>query len=174
MIKAVATRQYIAKTPAWLRNLKKEDEDDPSGDDVFSGGKGGERGTKRKFKGNGGSGKERRVANKFVCPECKLKPNEQFRDIFHPGNTRSLTKATFKNGTLVCPRFHALGFCFTDCKNVAGHGKMDDEEKAGFVTYTEGARAARASYEGNRQGRRQNNNNNSSEPTNNTTNGARG
>ena len=69
----------------------------------------------------------KKVPNNSNCKECQLSPNEQFRDLFHPGNIRNLRK-TERNGVVLCMRFHTLGYCFSDYKYKIGHGTLGDAE----------------------------------------------
>ena len=94
--------------------------------------------------------------NPNVKETCKLKPNEQLRDIFHPGNIRTLTKPTFKSGVAMCLRYHSLGFYFGDCKHVTDHGDMDNKETANFCQFIGTVRGRRTDF----QQHRGNNNNN--------------
>ena len=91
--------------------------------------------------------------------DCKLRPNEQLRDLFHPGNVRGLARPKFKSGTWICTRFHGLGFCFKDCYNAKGHAKPDEDEASDFKKYSIGARKNRQRFT---QRNRGNNNRDSS------------
>ena len=93
----------------------------------------------------------KKVPNNKVCKECQLSPNEQFRDLFRPGNIRNLRK-TERNGVVLCMRFHTLGYCFSDCKYKSGHGTLGDAETA-MKSFVAQARM-------NRQKFRRNSNNN--------------
>ena len=62
--------------------------------------------------------------------DCKPRPSEQLRDIFHPGNCRGLNRPKLKNRAWMFTRFHDLGFHSKDCYNLKGYGKSDKEEVA--------------------------------------------
>ena len=153
MMEEVERREYTGKTPAWIRKLtKKKEEKSRAGTGSESGHRGHNghssngRPTRRQFNGGEDSDRNRRIQNPHMKEEHKLRPNEQLRDLFHPGNVRGLTRPKFKNGAWMCTRFHGLGFCFKDCHNVKGHAKPDDEEAADLRKYINGARENRQRY----------------------------
>ena len=92
--------------------------------------------------GNGGGGRVSPHKNEALM----LRPNEQLRDIFHPGNVRNIPRPKRKNGYHMCARYHSLGFCYNDCRASNGHGKLSDEEASDFKQFVEAARHARESY----------------------------
>ena len=149
MMEEVERREYTGKTPAWIRKLTKKKEEKArtgNGSGGHRGHREGGRPTRRQFNNDDDSERNRRIQNPNMHEDCKLRPNEQLRDLFHPGNTRGLTKPKLKTGAWMCPRFHGLGFCFKDCYNSKGHGKADDEEAAEFKKYVNGARENRQRY----------------------------
>ena len=93
--------------------------------------------------------------NLSVREDCKLRQNDQFNDVFHPDNIRTLTKPKYKNSIEMCIRYHALGFFCGDCKHEKGHGDMDNEEGMEFCQFVGTARTSHVAF---RQ-RRGNNNN---------------
>ena len=75
-----------------------------------------------------------------------IRPNEQLRDIFHPGNVRNIPHLKLKNEYHICARYHSIGFCYNNCRTSNGHGKLSDEEASDFKQFVEAARHARESY----------------------------
>ena len=161
MLEQVERREYVAKSPAWIRKLlKKKEKKNEDGDGYEGrnrGGGGGGRGTnrergdrdkRRQFGSNNDRGT--RIPNANTQDGCTLEPTEMFRDVFHPGNVRFLVKPKLKTGTEMCLRFHALGFCFRDCKHKEGHGTLDADETALLKTYVEGARSSRRNFQNGR------------------------
>ena len=157
IMEQVERREYNTKIPAWIRKLVKKQEAskktvyerDPGNGTGSSGGSGGGGGggrqKRRQF--NNDQTRSRRIMNPNAKDNCKLKQDEQFRDIFHPGNVRTITKPKFKSGVEMCLRYHSLGFCFGDCKHVAGHGDMDNEETIEFCQFVGTARSSRAAFQ---------------------------
>ena len=159
IMEQVERREYNSKIPSWIKKLVKKQEAskkpsferDPGygqeggGNNGGGGGGGGGGGNgrqkRRQFNNNNDNNRSRRIMNPNVKENCKLKPNEQFRDIFHPRNVRTLTKPKFKTGGEMCLRFHSLGFCFGDCKHITGHSDMDADETADFCQYVTTARS---------------------------------
>ena len=104
--------------------------------------------------------------NPNIREDYKLRQNEQFKDVFHPGNIRTLKKPKYKNGTEICIRYHSLGFCFGDCKHEKGHSDMDNEEGTEFCQFVGTARTSHAAFRQRRgnNNNNQNNNNNRNQP----------
>ena len=75
-----------------------------------------------------------------------LRPNEQLKEIFHPGNVRNIPRPKLKNGHHMCARYHSLGFCYIDCRASNGHEKLTDEEASDFKQFVEAARQSRETY----------------------------
>ena len=101
----------------------------------------------------------KKIPNNNIPKECQLSPNEQFRDMFHPGNIRNLKKPE-RNGVVLCMRFHTIGYCFSDCKYKSSHGVLGDAEPA-MKIFVAQART-------NRQQFCRNGNNNRDQPQDNT------
>ena len=159
MLEQVERREYHTKVPTWIRKLMKKKErkpgrDQPIGKGHGGGGGGGRNGgeekTRRQF-GNE-SDRSKKIQNPQAQESCMLQLNEQFRDLFHPGNLRNVEKPKLKCGTQICLRYHCIGYCFTDCKFKDGHAGLNDTETASLKSFVEGARASRTSYTQHRNG----------------------
>ena len=156
MLEQVKRREYVAKSPAWIRKLLKKEKKNEDGDGYEGHGRGGGRGGRGKRERGDrdkrcqfGSNNDRgtRISNENTQEGCTLKLTEMFRDVFHSGNVRFLVKPNLKTGTEMCLRFHALVFCFRDCKHKEGHGTLDADETALLKTYVEGARSSRRNFQ---------------------------
>ena len=128
-------------------------------DNGNGGGGGGGGGWQKRRQFTDDQARSRRIMNPSMREDCKLRQNEQFKDVFHPGNIRTLTKPKYKNGIEMCIRYHALGFCFGDCKHEKVHGDMDDEGGMEFCQFVGAARTSHAAFS-QRRGNNNNNNNN--------------
>ena len=71
--------------------------------------------------------------------QCKLAPNEKYRELFHPGNLKGVLKPK-RNNELLCLRFHTLGYCYPDCKYRSGHGVLSQEEEKQMKEFMHEAR----------------------------------
>lgn len=129
MLNQVERREYIFKVPSWITSLKKKIESNNgvgNGQGHIYGGRhggyGGGRGCggrdrdqHRSFISDQGrdKGRSTRIINPNQCHFCKLAPNEQYKDIFHPGNHPRMTaRPKSRNGHILCLRFHSLGYFF--------------------------------------------------------------
>ena len=126
--------------------------------------------------GNGGkrrtfeqdNDRNQKVINPNQMEICKLKADEQFKYLFHPGNIKSLTKPKKKDGEIMCMRYHTLGYCFKDCKYHKGHGNLNEEETQDMATFLTNAREVRAAFTNRRKRNRNGENNGGETPTPNT------
>ena len=102
IMEQVERREYNTKVPIWIKKLirKQEaskktmhDRDHENGNgEGGSGGNG--RQKRRQFTDD--QARSRRIMNPSMREDCKLRQNEQFKDVFHPGNNRTLTKPKYK------------------------------------------------------------------------------
>ena len=162
MLDSIERREYYAKSPIWLTKLLKKRADGPK--------KIGDESNKRRSQGYGHSGQNsddrkrrrfqpqdqsKKITNDNICQDCRLSSNEPFREMFHPGNIRTLKKPE-NNGVMLCMRYHTLGYCFSDCKYKSGHGVLGAAEAA-MKTFVAQARANLPHFRrhGNRNGREQ-------------------
>lgn len=53
---------------------------------------------------------------------------------------------------MICPKFHCLGLCFTNCKFKDDHSRLDASEIKRLKTFVGVAMSNRASYNHNRNG----------------------
>ena len=152
MMHQVERRQFPTKSPAWITRLmkKREAQKDLHRNTKTGGGWGGDtnRGTKRRQFTPKDSSK--RVFNGKDVSAYKLKQNEQFRDMFHPGNIKGVTKPA-RNGDMFCLRYHTLGFCYPDCKYKSGHCVLTPEEEGKFTEFMKEARSNLQNYNKNRK-----------------------
>ena len=81
-----------------------------------------------------------------------LKANEQFRDLFHPGNIRNMENPSLKCGAQMCLRFRCLGFCFGDFKFKNGHSYLDVDKTRTLKFFYESAPTNCANWNNNRSG----------------------
>ena len=157
MLQQVERREYNSKVPSWITKLIKsrEQKSPPLNDygDRYNrggsggGGNGGRSGDlkRRSFNNKNDSERSVRVNNSNQHDTCKLRSNESYKDIFHPGNTCRLTKPKKKNGDINCLRFHTAGYCFKECK--FSHGILDAEEAAEHAAFVQSAREQRKSHQ---------------------------
>ena len=138
-------REYHAITPVWLNKFINKRERKPQVEGEFKNG----HKKRRQFKGEGDE-KMRRIANHDIKIEHRLRPDEQYGLIFHPGNLKDLEKPKRKNGDPICLRFHTVGFCYSDCFVKEGHGKLSEEEGTRLQEFTKKARAARGEFQAKR------------------------
>ena len=159
MMNGVESREYSTKIPAWIKRLTKQREakrkiQDADKDEEEGHGRPRNNGRKRRqFQPRDQRNNDLRIRNENHCKACGLKESEQFRDLFHPGNIRSLTKPT-KNGEQLCLRYHVLGHCFQDCKFKSGHQKLSQEDEAKLSEFLSSARQALAQFQQRRKGTR--------------------
>ena len=69
------------------------------------------------------------------------------------------------NGVEMCIRYHALGFCFRDCKHEKGHGVMENEEGVKFRQFVATARSNHAAFRQRRGSDNRNQDRNADRPT---------
>ena len=141
LLDQVESREYNTKAPAWIKSIVKKDK--PTPDD--NGNRKSER--KRRTFDREDNNRSRKVDNPHARDNLKLKSEETYRLVFHPGNMRDLDKPKLKNGAPMCLRYHSLGFCFSDCKVANGHSKLDNDEASDFLAFLTKARAKRSTYQ---------------------------
>ena len=150
MMEQVERGEFQTRIPPWLRRLikkreRKEPEDsyNKGSDNYNKGGGSSERGTRRQFKEGD---RQKRITSGNMGTKCKLGQNEQFKDIFHPGNIKGMDKPMKKDGCMMCIRWHSLGYCFEDCRFKSGHGKLDELEEKSLKNYQSIVRKKREDY----------------------------
>ena len=142
---------------------KMPDHDRKQGTGNGGNGDGGSRQKRRQFTDD--QIRSRRIINPNMRDDCKLSQNEQFNDVFHPGNIRTLVKPKYTNGVEMCIRYHDLGFCFGDCKHEKGLGVMDNEECVKFRQFVATARSNHADFRQRRGSNSRNQDRNADRPT---------
>ena len=160
MMEQVERREFQSKVPAWIKKIMKKKEPPPhdEGDKNKNTGGGSRNGMdkRRRFQEgdnrNQRGGRGKRLTNANIQASCKLSHNEPFRDIFHPGNVRDMTKPTKKNGHQMCLRFHTLGYCFDDCNYKSGHGTLDTDEAKDLKDFNKKAKENRNRFQNQRRG----------------------
>ena len=90
-----------------------------------------------------------RVANRHISDKTKLRENETFWEIFHPGNVHTLQNPKNGHQKEICLRFHAVGFCFANCR--FSHEALTDARELQICTFIVSVRHNRALYEQKRQ-----------------------
>jgi hypothetical protein len=158
MMDEVERREYNSKTPAWIQRLiKKSEQRTHQGDGFYDGRNGGGGGNgppnnekKRRQFDQGGEGRNRKIQNPHKIEAIMLRPDEQLKDIFHPGNVRNAPRPKLKSGYYICTRYHGLGFCYTDCRASNGHAKLSTEEAESFKQFLQTARSNRTLYNNKR------------------------
>lgn len=129
--------------PGWITRLLKKREAQKTNPRHFEyqegrrgGGGGIATGKRRQFSPQGQS---KKVMNGADMKQCKLVPNEKYRELFHPGNLKGVLKPK-RNNELLCLRFHTLGYCYPDCKYRSGHGVLSQEEEKQMKEFMHEAR----------------------------------
>ena len=140
MQEQIERREYNTKIPDWIKKLTKKRE---SRDRDLGGGEQ----TPKRHQFQQFEGRKTKVFNSQTFEGARLKDDEQLRMVFHPANVRNITKPKLKNGHKLCNRFHSVGFCFSDCRNVEGHKELEKEEVDSYVRYVQAARASRAAFQ---------------------------
>ena len=76
---------------------------------------------KRNKKGN-------TVRNNDLLPDCALKPNKKFGDVFHPEVKKAFKgKSPTLGGEEICQKFHSMGICHDECKFKNTHKSLTGE-----------------------------------------------
>ena len=68
------------------------------------------------------------VRNRNLIPNCALKPNKKFGDIFHSEVKRAYKGKIPKLGSEeICQKFHSLGICHDECSVKSSHKTLVGE-----------------------------------------------
>ena len=139
----IEQRDWITKIPSWIKKLTKRKESKDKAPYPQTTGESGQK--RRQFTQS--EERKTKILNPQVINGARLHDSEQLRMIFHPLNVKGITRPSFKNGNRICNRFHSVGTCFSDCRNIEGHVELDKDEAANYVKYVQAARAARTAFQ---------------------------
>ena len=68
------------------------------------------------------------VRNNDVLPDCSLKPNEKFGNVFHPEVKKAFKgKPPTLGGEEICQKYHSMGVCHDECKFKGTHKILTGE-----------------------------------------------
>ena len=141
MVYQIDRRDWVTMAPTWLNKLVKKKEKRPVEEETEQGR------TKKRRQFKGEEDKARKIPNPNMREDLKLKHDEQYGLIFHPGNIKNLEKPKKSSGNPICLRFHSIGFCYNDCKVHNGHGTLTEDEAKQFKEFIKQARAERDNFQ---------------------------